>query len=152
MKQKRLTVLFGVLSILMIAFIWGNSIQTRAQSSGQSLSLLGWLKPLLDPMGRIDEELFHVLIRKVAHLAEFAALGLCVGGFTYHLGWLRQRTYVALPMLITLGVAVIDEFIQLFSARGSLVGDIVLDYCGALVGLALVATMSRLVKRKRKGA
>ena len=148
MKYKRLTILFGILTVLMVAFIWGNSIQTRDQSSGQSLSVLAWLKPLLDPSGRIDDELFHILIRKTAHFAEFAALGLCVGGFTVNLGRLQGRRYISLPMLMTLGVAVMDEFIQIFSNRGSMVGDIVLDYCGGLTGLAVIAVICRLIKRK----
>ena len=148
MKHKRLTILFGILTVLMVAFIWGNSIQTRDQSSGQSLSVLAWLKPLLDPSGRIDDELFHILIRKTAHFAEFAALGLCVGGFTVNLGRLQGRRYISLPMLMTLGVAVMDEFIQIFSNRGSMVGDIVLDYCGGLTGLAVIAVICRLIKRK----
>ena len=148
MKPRRLTILFGILTVLMVAFIWGNSIQTRDQSSGQSLSVLAWLKPLLDPSGRIDDELFHILIRKTAHFAEFGALGLCVGGFTVNLGSLHGRRYISLPMLMTLGVAVMDEFIQIFSNRGSMVGDIVLDYCGGLTGLAMIAVICRLIKRK----
>ena len=148
MKHRRLTILFGILTVLMVAFIWGNSIQTRDQSSGQSLSVLAWLKPLLDPSGRIDDELFHILIRKTAHFAEFAALGLCVGGFTVNLGRLQGRRYISLPMLMTLGVAVMDEFIQIFSNRGSMVGDIVLDYCGGLTGMAVIAVICRLIKRK----
>ena len=151
MKYKRLAILFGVLTLLMIAFIWGNSVQSRDQSSGQSLSLLGWLKPLLDPQGRVDEEIFHVLIRKAAHFAEFGALGLYVGGFTVNLGRLKGRRYVALPLLLTLWVAVMDEFIQLFSNRGSQVSDVMLDYAGALAGLLAVALLCRLLNYKRKG-
>ena len=148
MKHKRLTILFGILTVLMVAFIWGNSIQTRDQSSGQSLSVLAWLKPLLDPSGRIDDERFHILIRKTAHFVEFAALGLCVGGFAVNLGRMQGRRYISLPMLITLIVAVMDEFIQIFSNRGSMVGDVVLDYCGGLTGLAVIAVICRLIKRK----
>jgi VanZ family protein len=137
-RTRRLVILFAVMTLLITAFIWGNSLQSRAESSSQSSALAMLLKPLLDPFDRMDADSFHDLLRKAAHFVEFAILGLFAGGFTANLGKLRQRKYFCVALLITLTVAVADEYIQIFSGRGSMVSDVVLDYSGALAGLLLV--------------
>lgn len=135
--KRRLTV-FAVTSAAMLAVIFSQSLLNARTSGNVSGYVLRILKPLLDPYDRIDSDVFHYFIRKTAHFSEFAALGLCLGGFSVNLGLLRQRRYVALPMLLTLCAAVSDEFLQYFTGRGSMVTDVVLDYAGALTGLMLV--------------
>lgn len=142
-------ILFAVLSLLVTAFIWGNSVLSRADSSAQSGALAALLKPLLDPFDRMDADAFHNFLRKAAHFAEFAVLGMFTGGFTANLGRMRKKRYISLPLLITLAVAVVDEYIQIFSGRGSMVSDVVLDYSGALTGL-LFAMLCCFPRRKSK--
>ncbi len=130
---------FLILSLLMVTFIFSQSLKSRAVSSGESEQVLGtvqriliWLKLEADPY------LLHVFIRKAAHFAEFSALGVCIGGYTLNLGYEQGRKFIALPAWLTLMVAVCDEFIQTFSGRAGMVEDVVLDYCGAVFGLLLV--------------
>lgn len=150
-KSKRAVVLYGIASLLVLAVIYSQSLFTREASGNLSGFVLRVLKPLLDPNDRIDHDLFHFWIRKSAHFIEFSALGLCLGGFSVHLGILRNRRYIALPMLLGLGVAVSDEYLQYFTGRGSMVTDVVLDYAGALTGL-LLAWLFFLIRRNGKKA
>lgn len=136
-KTKRAAALYGIASLLVLAVIYSQSLFTREASGNLSGFVVRVLKPLLDPNNSIDQEVFHHFIRKSAHFIEFSALGLCLGGFSVHLGILRNRRYIALPMLLGLGAAVSDEYLQYFTGRGSMVTDVVLDYCGAMTGLLL---------------
>jgi VanZ family protein len=147
-KTKKWIAFFAVLTGLMMAFIWGHSLMSREQSSGESLSLLAFLLPLLRGIGISDPDTAHAVVRKLAHFAEFAALGLFVCGFTVNLGRLRGQRLISLPLLMVLSVAVADEFIQLFSGRAPMVQDVVLDFAGGLTGLAFGALCCLLMKKK----
>lgn len=144
------TILFALLSVFAACFIFSQSLLSGEESGGLSSKVMAFLRPVLDPNGAIPEEVLHLMIRKAAHFTEFAVLGLCVGGFTVNLGLLRHRRYVALPMLLTLCVAVCDEFLQYFTGRGSMVTDVVLDYAGALSALGLIGLSRSWGCRKGK--
>ena len=132
--------IFLVLTILAVAFIFGQSLLGRASSDTQSGRVLAAVMWLLERVGFTpDAQITHHFVRKCAHFAEFAALGICVGGYTYNLGKLRQRQYVAFPAWLTLLVAVSDELLQSFTGRSAQITDVVLDYAGALCGLLAVA-------------
>ena len=150
MKAKRWTWVFGILTGLMIAFIWCHSLMSREASSGESLSILALLTPLLNALGIEDAESVHGVLRKLAHFAEFGALGLFVGGFAVNLGRIKGQRFISLPLLIVLSVAVMDEFIQLFSGRAAMVQDVVLDFAGSVTGLCFVALCCLLLKKRTK--
>ncbi|MEG1550746.1 MAG: VanZ family protein, partial [Oscillospiraceae bacterium] len=44
-----------------------------------------------------------------------------------------------------LAIAVVDEAIQIFSGRGPAVQDVILDFCGALVGVLLVLLIGFII-------
>ena len=148
MKAKRWAWIFGILSFGMIAFIWCHSVMSREASSGESLSVLSMLTPLLNALGIKDAESFHGALRKIAHFVEFGALGTFVGGFTVNLGRIKGQRYISLPLLMVLAVAVVDEYIQLFSGRAAMVQDVALDFCGGLAGLAFAGLCWLLVRKK----
>ena len=150
MKQRKKWMwLFATLSILIAGFAFCQSIQSREASSQISGMWLIWIRSVFG-LSWIGEETLHRIVRKAAHFAEFAALGITVGGFSVNLGYLHRRKYIALPAWITLLTAVCDEFIQYFSGRGSMVIDVLLDYSGALFGLALTAAYVYLKNRNPK--
>jgi VanZ family protein len=125
--------------------------QTSEQESGRVLKAL---YSILCGLGiRTDMDVLHTVVRKIAHFVEFAALGVCVGGYALNRGYLHERIYLAMPLRLTLMVAVCDEFIQKFSGRASMVADVVLDYAGAILGLLLVAgsvfCKNKIARRKR---
>ena len=138
MRKPSKVELFGTLVVLVIAFIWSNSLKTGEESGAQSGAVTQFLLSILDPKGRIPEESFHHFVRKAAHFLEFALLG-AVTSFLF--GAIRQQTgrvFYSMPVLLVLLVAVLDEYIQFFSGRGSAVTDAVLDFCGGLTGLGLL--------------
>ena len=140
--------IFLAVTVLVIAFIFSQSSLSFSQSEEESGRIVKWLLGILSHVGiTCDPEWFHLFVRKAAHVAEFALLGICVGGYAQSLGQLKCRRYYALPLWLTLMVAVCDEFIQSFTGRGSAVADVLLDYAGALLGLLIVAVFV-LIKRK----
>lgn len=74
-KQRVYLLLTGLAAIACIAFIWGNSLLPAAQSAQASRSVLDLLDPILDQL-HIPKGDAHRVIRKLAHMSEFALLGL----------------------------------------------------------------------------
>ncbi len=141
-------VLFAVLTVLVTAFIWSNSMKSGEESGAQSGAVTQFLRSFLDPNGKISEESFHHFVRKTAHFTEFAMLGLMVAGLFWAIHRETGRAFFSLPVLLVLLVAVTDEYIQYFTGRGSAVTDVVLDFAGGMTGLALVAFPAFLKKKR----
>lgn len=132
-----------------MAFIFSNSLQPPNESNYRSRMIAEWLSNFPIFRNWMPEETFHRFVRKLAHFTEFGALGLCLGGFAFNLGEIKNKKYVSLPMLIALGTAVIDEFIQRFTGRTSSVKDVLIDFSGALCGLIVTWIISSVIKRRR---
>lgn len=152
MRRPR-AILFAVLVLLLLCFIWGQSMLPRTVSARESSFLMRLLKPLLDPKGLISSKVFHHYLRKAAHFTEYAALGFCMSGLLLSVEWRRERMRIPTAVLACLLIAVADEGIQLVSVdRGAQLRDVALDFCGALVGLALFLLLTRLLRKRRKKA
>ncbi len=147
MKVRHLLILFAALSLLMVAFIWGNSLKSVSESSAQSSAIADKVQSVVDPQQKVEPDAFHMLIRKLAHVIEFFALGLFVCGFTICLGYELSKRLISMPMLIVLLIAVGDEWIQTFAERGSLVTDVLLDFAGALAGLLTAAGLYWVLRK-----
>ena len=128
---------FALLTLMIVAFIWSNSCKSGAESGAQSGRVTRFLQSILDPDGKIPEESFHHFVRKAAHFTEFATLGLALCGLFRAIFRVNGSAHFAMPVLLALMVAVADEYIQLFADRGSAVADVVLDFAGAMFGLAV---------------
>lgn len=148
----RKIIAFALLSLLIAGFIWGNSLKTIEQSKSQSVPVADTIQPIVDPQEKIEKPVFHSLVRKAAHVTEFFALGLSVAGFAISLGAYLGKRLISMPILIVLSTAVLDEYIQYFAKRGSLVTDVVLDFSGAMVALLLVWLVRGVIAliKKRK--
>ena len=67
------------LVILVILFIWDNSLQNDISSDGLSLKMTQWLSPILYKLGLTgDMWSLNRIVRKMAHVFEFAVLGGCL--------------------------------------------------------------------------
>ena len=145
---ERLCRLIKILIALTLAFIWVNSLMPKEESQAVSQSLLERIVELFGALGvRLSPKSDHFL-RKLAHFVEFGILG---AEFSLLLN-LRYRQgpqgYVNCAFA-GLSAAVIDESIQLISKRGSQVQDVLLDFCGYMVGLWLCAAIYEHFIRKR---
>ena len=147
MKKYLPIVLFAVLSVMILAFIFGMSLQSREASGNTSSGIVAAIKPIIDPNNRIPEDTFHYAVRKLAHFTEFCSLGICLWGFFASLGKLVGGRFVTFPMFAALLSAVTDEFIQYFSDRGSMVTDVVLDFIGSLFGIGIAVLAHWLYKK-----
>ena len=142
---------WGAFWLGLTVFIFANSLQSGEQSGTQSGWWAAFLRPILDPGHLLEDAAFHALVRKLAHMAEFCALAVTIGGTTVQLGALTGRRYICLPLLAALCTAVCDEFLQTFTAdRAGQVSDVLIDTAGALIGFGLVAVVCLIWKAIRK--
>ena len=82
MAKKYRIALFSVLSVLVTCFIFSNSLPGIDESSAQSSMVAEFLRPFLDPKHRLSDEMFHHIVRKLAHFIEFGALGVSLSGLS----------------------------------------------------------------------
>ena len=83
-------------------------------------------------------------IRRLAHLTEYTTLGVVLSSFSV---LISRHSHKAWVLLIGIGVASIDEYIQLLAGgRTSTWHDVVLDGVGCIIGTFLVMVI-RGVKR-----
>lgn len=126
-------------------------MQTANESSAQSLSVLELLIPLLSRIG-VPEEYWHTLVRKLAHMTEFAVLGLLWSaallsgtGNMPCTRWPRRGMALSLCLV----VAIADESIQrLIPGRSGELRDVCIDLLGSMLGILAVAAISFLRRKQ----
>ena len=145
---KHWNIILILLLLLTLAFIWGNSLLTRAESQEISRGILAEICAALEHVGlHIDPENDHWL-RKLAHFGEFGLLGAELCALLFLNRRARPQGFVNCAFA-GLGVAVADEALQLISNRGSQVQDVLLDFAGFLTGLLLCGIIGRKRPKKR---
>ena len=136
----------------VIFFIFSNSAESGPESNAKSGAVAQFLAPLLNPFGRMDDAAFHKLVRKLAHFVEFAALGFSLGGFACSMG-LKRRGLCLASAAGALAVAIADETVQHFTGRTDSWKDVLLDFSGAVCGIAVMCLaiwlLGQLQTRKR---
>ena len=147
-------VLFVITSLLIVGFIFSNSLENPDQSNGKSSDITEKILAIIDPHGKIDKQEFHIFVRKAAHITEFAMLGVSVGITFMFVFFRTKRAFVSLPVLLCLFVGTIDEYIQSFTGRTSKIYDVFFDIFGASIGLLLVALATtvfiKLIANKKR--
>lgn len=124
------------LLILIVAWIFGNSILPPERSRSISDSLADKIRPLIERL--LGEEYAREFdVRKPAHFIEFAALG---AGLALMIIVLRKLNLQSIVNIWAFGLAtaVTDESIQLLTGRGPMVQDILLNFGGILFGSTIV--------------
>ena len=126
------------LVILMLAFIWGQSLMPGDMSSMESEWVLTLVRPVVELLQRglsalgYDFELSY-LVRKLAHFSEYAVLGVLM--FLLFVKPDGRSRYI-LPAGLCLASACVDEGIQIFAVeRGPALRDVILDFAGSCAGI-----------------
>lgn len=151
--KKRAVIVLSILIVLTLCFIFGNSLKGPEASKEQSDSVGEVIRPIIDPDEKLTDEEFSFFVRKSGHFVEYAALGIECAMLAFILCeklTLAGVLYSALGCLFT---ADIDEFIQSFTERGSKVADVLLDFGGAITGIAIgfaLAYAVRYIYRRKK--
>ena len=143
MKHKGFIFLCFLLVVTVIAVIWWHSMQNGVSSHAESRRVLAWVLARI-PGTAVAPYLSDGVIRRLAHLTEYTTLGVVLSSFSVLISRHSHKVWV---LLIGIGVAAIDEYIQLFSGgRTSTWHDVVLDGVGCMIGIVLVMVI-RGVKR-----
>ena len=129
--------------IIWMIFIFIMSNTNGNDSSSQSNFFANIILQFIN----IDKETLTFLIRKLAHMSEYAILAL----FTYYALIkiaFNKRIIFQITFLISFLYACSDEFHQLFRQRTSHFSDVVIDTCGGM--LAIFFLYFRQKKEKNK--
>ncbi len=154
-RRLALRILFGACFIFTAVAIFlfsSQSAEVSSRTSGPFSSLLFSLYKSI--FGDVSPEDFEAIrstitfvVRKMAHFAVYAALGVSASLFALTFSW-RNRLPVA--YFVCLVYAVSDEIHQHFvCGRAMRLYDIVIDSLGALAGLAIAVLFLKIISRKR---
>jgi VanZ family protein len=133
---------------LGVIFAGSTQIFSAEQTSRYLVPFLRWLDPQISPSAIAA---IHLALRNLGHLTEYAILAA--------LFWraLRCATHLRAKMLTLFVVvwitciifAVSDEFHQSFIAsRTASLSDVMIDICGASIGLAICRMLGMPANRK----
>ena len=126
--------LFLVLLLLLVFFIWVQSLQPGSISHGESQWVLKIAQRLLVG-SRLESWLSDGRIRRLAHLIEYSSLGFFAGLYCWkRWGKIFQRR------IISLGIAIasMDEIFQYFAGgRTATWRDVCLDGVGIVLGIVI---------------
>ena len=147
MGKERRTLLWGALLVLNLAIIWGNSLVSGAESGQMSGGIMEVVMNLLRIPAEYSDTV-HLLIRKMAHITEFACLSALI---TWCLRRVKEKRVhqILLAVLISMAVALMDETIQLRTPdRGPSLVDVWIDTLGATLGMTAMQLGYHLKKKK----
>lgn len=159
--------LYKILWILVIGFIWGNSLLTVGLSEAISIPFMNATNSIIDASTsdksentskdpdsddtEPEEESFLQVslpfIRKTAHVLEFAALGaLTMVNFMPK----NKQSYLNV-FFFGFSVAFLDETIQIFvEGRGAYVQDVWFDLLGVVLGMVFVCLVNLVLKKRNR--
>lgn len=140
MRQRDQVKVHLLITILIMLFIFWQSAMPAAVSELESGSIVSRLAEWL----KADEDLVSFIVRKSAHFTEFLILGLSL---FLTVRDLRKRASFWIPWAIGAAYAVSDEVHQYFvPGRSCEVRDMIIDACGVLVGVAILARLAQKMK------
>ena len=142
--------IFLLFAAALTAFIWQQSTLPPAESAATSDAVRDVVVPAVGGTTTWLGGLLDRFLRKIAHFAEFGALGLCVEGYLTRRHTLRKD---ACALAVGIFVASTDELLQLSTGRGAAVTDVLLDLGGFIAFSLVLRTVSFAflwIKNKRK--
>lgn len=142
--RKTGIIICSVLIAATLAFIWGNSAVSKAESAEESGKVYGVFAEFFNAIFG-EGVITHKIFRKIAHFSEYALLGVEIYALISLTLGIRPLVVLS-SFQFGLYAAVIDESIQILSERGALVSDVLLDFCGYAFGAALFLVVFLIVK------
>lgn len=142
-QDKRKQHLLLGLTILTLAFIWGNSLMPGTVSDAFSQRVGEVLSRIFG--GVMDQEEGHGVLRKLAHGTEYLVLGVELS-LLLRL-WKKHWSQL---LLCGVGAALIDETIQLFvEGRSGAIRDVWIDLGGFCTGCLICVGILALRNRRK---
>lgn len=146
----------AVLAVMIVIFIFSSKTATQSTSSSGSFAktLLSVVVPGFTELPEVKQQsavdAMQFAVRKGAHFAIFLILGaLCQFAMnTYNI---KLKPKVITSLSISLVYAVSDEVHQLFvPGRAGQIRDVLIDFAGALTGVALACLSVWLFSKLRR--
>lgn len=142
---------FPVLLWLALIFVGSTDLMSAEHTSRIIGPFLRWFNPEVSAETIARVQFF---VRKIGHLSEYAVLAILIWrAFRRGSSWHMKLSILFVRALFGCGIlAATDEFHQSFvPSRTSSAVDVMIDICGALLGLTIcIAVASRkVVKEKR---
>lgn len=123
--------LYFIPALIMMIVIFSFSQQNGVQSTGISYQIHFWL------LNHLHIWISEFIIRKAAHMSEYALLSLTFLYAFYHFD-LSVRKYYLFSFICTFIYACSDEFHQFFiNGRSAQITDIFIDSTGAIIILTI---------------
>lgn len=140
-----------------MAVIFAFSAQKAELSDNTSGGLIQLLAELFYPdFASLGEEKqqaviasFQFVVRKAAHMTEFASLGVFLCAFAFTFG-VKFRHFL-LSFLFGMFYAVTDEVHQLFvEGRSCQLSDVMVDTCGVIIGMTVFGLLVKIILKIRQ--
>lgn len=140
LRRKIFSALFWVATVLLCVFIFFFSAKEAEESAAESGAVLQWLESVF------GAGLTDFIVRKAAHILEYAALGFFAGGA--FLSTFRNNT-VLFQILSCTAYACSDEIHQYFvPGRACQLRDVFIDASGIIIGVCIVNLICYIVKKE----
>lgn len=147
MKKKHC---YAILCIFWMLVIFWFSAQVADDSQEMSDFFVRLLDALfsLDIMkNEIIQDMTSFLVRKAAHMSEYAVLAILFG---LTIREYKKEPWLLLALTATAAYAATDEFHQLFvPGRSGQLKDVLIDTAGGALGLGLLALILYLQRRRK---
>ena len=133
---------------MTLIFIGSTDVLSAEHTSRFLVPFLRWLDPQIS-WAALNS--IQIVIRKLGHLTEYAILAILLWRALVDLSW-KSSTSLTISLLACAIFAASDEFHQSFiPSRTSSVHDVMIDICGAVIGLAIcIALASRKVLKENR--
>lgn len=151
MNKKRHLILSLSLIAVTVGFIWINSAMPGTESGQFSGMVRDFLQKIFDftKFPPAIAEFILQNIRKVAHVTEYAVIGLELGFFWIGLKKGFQGFWNAFSSVLT--IAVLDETIQLLAlSRGPQITDVLLDTASGTIAILIVYLIGIIISCNRE--
>lgn len=148
MKIKLQHIYFLAFAVITV-FIFSNSAKPAVISSEQSGGVLDFICTLFNISDPSAAGLTQYLIRKAAHLTEFAIQAFFL---TLFFGTRNKglRVFFIYVLFVGLFTACTDELIQLFfEGRSSEIKDVFIDFSGTVIGFFAALFVGKIIKKLR---
>lgn len=145
---KKVQCILILLTIFTISFICGQSMVPEKKSLSESQTITEKVIQPIEEKITGERNITNALVRKWAHGIEH-----CILGVELFLLLFRKENFLIswiLAISYGIGVALLDETIQLLSQRGALIEDVWIDGQGVLIGTFIGFGIYKLLRLERK--
>ena len=148
-KYKRTRIIIsGIVVIIWMIVIFIFSAMTGEESGNLSSGLVHALLKNIPFLA--ESELAHLVVRKLAHMTEYAILCLLIINLEKQIGFKIKLKHILIGIFISCIYAMTDEYHQSFvSERSGNIIDVGIDTLGAAIAGIAVLIVSRF-KNKEK--